>query len=75
MMTSVRMSARAGSAVASVVVMTWASAVPGGAHEQHRRASRLDRAQQLERLAELVRPRLGGGIVDCDHGPGVRLLV
>src|SRR3982074_3207152 len=67
MMTSVRISAREGPAGASAGVMT---AAPGGAPEPPRRAGRLDRAQQLERLAELLRPRVGGGIVERDHEIG-----
>jgi hypothetical protein len=66
-MTSVRMSARAGSAAPSVVVTTSVSAVPAA----RTNSTGVALAQQLERLAQLVRPRLGGGIVERDHEIGL----
>ena len=61
------MSARDGSAAPSVVVIDLGIGRSRGAHEQHRRLGGLERAQEIERLAELGRPRLGGGIVEGDH--------
>ena len=69
--TSVRMSASAASASPSVVAIDLRLGAAGSADEQHGRLAGLHRAQQLERLAELMRPRLRGGIVERDHEVGL----
>ena len=65
------MSARDGSAAPSVVVTTSASAVPAARTNSTGVPAALSRAQQLERLAQLVRPRPGGRIVEGDHEIGL----
>ena len=70
--TSVLMSAVPGSASPSAGKHDPLVFAADGASKGYRGGRRLAAAQQIEREVDFIRPRLGGGIEQCDHKIAVR---